>query len=278
MSKIGLLDNQPLQEKVLPFVWLLTERTDIFSPIQLNIIRVSLTRLRDKKTDIHSFRYYISILNDYLLQAMLRPKIKSVKVETPLGIKSEGWELETEAAIFFINRAGLTMGLSAARILPYDTPLGEFDIHRDEKTLEGVLEGYNLPPDISGKTVLILDPMNATGGSIQVAWQVITKEFIQKRKQKIAGVKIGNIISAPFGVAEVKRTIPEAEIFTVALDESLTKPKETKFPAGYILPGLGDAGDRQFGHGRSELFLDTKKMLKNFVDFNDSSRIKSTRI
>lgn len=276
MRKIDFLRNQPLREEVLPLVWLLTERTDIFSPMQINVIRASLTRLRDKKTDVHTFRYHIGNLTDYLLQAMLRPKIKQVKVETPLGIKSEGWELETEAAIFFINRAGLTMGLSAARFLPYSTPIGEFDIHRDEKTLEGVLEGYNLPPDISDKTVLILDPMNATGGSIKTSWQVIDKEFIKKRKQKISKVMIGNIISAPFGVAEVKKIIPEAEIFTVALDECLTRPGETKFPPGYIVPGLGDAGDRQFDKGRSELFLGAKKMLENFVDFDDADRIKWT--
>ncbi|MBI5465484.1 uracil phosphoribosyltransferase, partial [Candidatus Gottesmanbacteria bacterium] len=258
MSKIDLLKNQPSREEVLPYVWLLTERNDCFSSLQINVIQASLTRLRDKATDVHTFRYHIGNLTDYLLQAMLRAEVKAVEVTTPLEKKSEGWELVSPVAIFFINRAGLTMGLSAARFLPYGTPIGEFDIHRDEKTLEGILEGYNLPSDVSGKMVLILDPMNATGGSIECTWEVIKKEYLQKRSQKIAGVKIGNIISAPFGVAEVKKAIPKAEIFTVALDEYLTRPGETDFPPGYIVPGLGDAGDRQFGPGRSELFWDAQ--------------------
>lgn len=274
MSKVDLLKSQPSWEDVLPLVWLLTERNDCFSSFQLNIIQASLTRLRNKKTDVHTFRYHIGNLTDYLLQAILKPKVKKIKVKTPLNKSAEGFELETPAAIFFINRAGLTMGLSAARFLPYRTPVGEFDIHRNEKTLEGVLENYNLPPDVSGKKILILDPMNATGGSIECAWEVINREYRQKRGQKFLGIYIGNIISAPLGVLEVKKAIPEAEIFTVALDDHLTCPGETEFPPGYIVPGLGDAGDRQFGKGRSELFLGAKEMLKHFVDFKDPSRIK----
>lgn len=273
-NKIDRLENQPTREEVLPFIWLLPERNDVFSPPQINVIQASLTRLRDKTTDVHTFRYHIGNLTDYLLQAMLKAEVKKTEVITPLQKKSEGWEFVAPVAIFFINRAGLTMGLSAARFLPYGTPLGEFDIHRDEKTLEGILEGYNLPPDVSGKIVLILDPMNATGGSIEVAWKVLQEEYLEKREQKVAGVKIGNIISAPFGVADVKKAIPQAEIFTVALDEYLTRPGETKFPPGYIVPGLGDAGDRQFGEGRSELFLGAQKMLREFVDFDDPFRIK----
>ncbi|TSC53976.1 MAG: uracil phosphoribosyltransferase [Microgenomates group bacterium LiPW_16] len=277
MSKIDLLKNQPSREEVLPYVWLLTERNDCFSTPQINVIQASLTRLRDENTDVHTFRYHIGNLTDYLLQAILKPKIKKIKVLTPLKKRTDGFELETPVAIFFINRAGLTMGLSAARFLPYGTPIGEFDIHRDEKTLEGILENYNLPPDVSGRKVLILDPMNATGGSIECAWKVIDQEYRQKRGQKFAGVYIGNIISAPFGVLEVKKAIPEAEIFTVALDDHLTCPGETEFPPGYIVSGLGDAGDRQFGGGRSELFLGAQKMLANFVDFNAPSRIRLTQ-
>lgn len=274
MSKIDLLKNQPTKEEVLPYVWLLPERNDCFSSLQINVINASLTRLRDKNTDTHTFRYHIGNLTDYLLQAILKPKIKNKKVITPLGKRANGVELEIKAAVFFINRAGLTMGLSAARFLPYGTPIGEFDIHRDEKTLEGVLEGYNLPPDISGCKVLILDPMNATGGSIECAYKVIENEYLIKRKQKIKGIYIVNIISAPFGVYQIHKTIPEAEIYTVALDDYLTRPKETKFPPGYIVPGLGDAGDRQFGQGKSALFLGAKDMLKLFVNFDDRKRIK----
>ncbi len=274
MSKIDLLKNQPNREDVLSYVWLLTERNDCFSTPQINVIQASLTRLRDENTDIHTFRYHVGNLTDYLLQAILKPKIKKIKVLTPLKKRTDGFDLETPVAIFFINRAGLTMGLSAARFLPYGTPIGEFDVHRDEKTLEGILENYNLPPDVSGRKILILDPMNATGGSIECAWKIIDQEYRQKRQQKFAGVYIANIISAPFGVFEVKKVIPEAEIFTVVLDNHLTRPGETKFPSGYIVPGLGDAGDRQFGEGRSELFLGAQKMLKSFVNFNSRSRIR----
>lgn len=274
MEKISFLKNQPTKEEVLPYIWLLPERNDCFSSLQVSVIESSLTRLRDKNTDVHTFRYHIGNLTDYLLQAILKPKVKKIKVKTPLEKKAEGVTLEAPVAIFFINRAGLTMGLSAARFLPYGTPIGEFDIHRDEKTLEPVLMGYNLPADISGKKVLILDPMNATGGSIECAFSVIDKEYRQKRGQKFLGVYVANIISAPFGVAEVKKAIPEAEIYTVALDEYLTRPGETRFPPGYIVPGLGDAGDRQFGKGRSELFSGAKEMLKVFVNFQSSDRIK----
>lgn len=277
MSKIDFLKNQPSREDVLPYVWLLPERNDCFSFLQVGVIQASLSRLRDKNTDVHTFRYHVGNLTDYLLQAILKPKIKKTKLITPLNKKADGVQMDVKAAVFFINRAGLTMGLSAARFLPYGTPIGEFDIHRDEKTLEAVLGGYNLPPDVSGRKILILDPMNATGGSIECAFKVIDREYRKKRGQKFTGVFIANIISAPFGVAEVKKTIPEAEIFTVALDDYLTMPEETEFPPGYIVPGLGDAGDRQFGEGKSGLFLGAKEMLKSFVNLNDKKRIKLTK-
>lgn len=278
LSKILRLEQQPSKEEVLPFINIITERTDVFNLFQKAFIEVSLTQLRDEDTNVHAFRYHVARLTDYLLQAMLEPKFKKVEVITPLGKKAEGLRLEAPVAIFYINRAGLTEALSAARFLASSgAPIGEFDIHRDEETLEGILDGYNLPPDISGRKVFLLDPMNATGGSIKCAWKVLREEYLEKRGQKIAGVKIGNIISAPFGVAEVKRAIPQAEIFTVALDNSLTRLKETEYPAGYIDPGLGDAGDRQFGKGRLGLFLGAQEMLASFVDLEDPSRIRWTR-
>lgn len=275
ISKIERLEDQPVRNEVLPMIDLLTERTDIFNPQSLAIIEVSLTRLRDERTDIDSFRYHVGNLTDYQLQAMLTPAVRRMDIKTPLGVKVSGWDLDTNSAIFFVNRAGLTMGLAATRFLPYSTPIGEFNIHRDEETLEAVLEGYNLPPSIDNRHILLLDPMNATGGSLEVAYRVIAEEYMTKRDQTPASIKIGNIISAPFGVQELKRLIPSAEIYTCALDDVLTKREHPKFPAGYIVPGLGDAGDRQFGPGRSDIFRYFQEMLGRHVDLDAVDRIIS---
>lgn len=266
---IDRLKKQPSRRNALPFVRLLPEKHDI---------QIYLTQLRDEKTDIGTFRENVSRLTDYLLQTILKLKAKEIEITTPLGEKAKGIKMEPTfpASIFFINRAGLTMGLQAARLLPRETPIGEFDIHRDEKTLEGIIDGYNLPPDISNRQVLILDPMNATGGSVMSAWKVIDQIYSKQRGQEITCLQIGNIISSPFGVLEIHKNLPSAKIYSAALDHYLTHPNETEYPPGYIVPGLGDAGNRQFGKGRSKIFKDTRRMLKTFVNFNDPSRIKKS--
>jgi len=275
-SVIERLDSQPSREEALHHIHLLTERTDIFTPMQIGFIKFSLTALRDQETISDSFRTHVATLTRNLFMAATGFTFSEIPVTTPLGYTTIGTRVEAPIAIFFINRAGLTMGLEAARYLPANTPFGEFDIHRDEKSLEAIFESANLPGSIDGCQVQILDPMDATGNSVLTAWDVICTEYIRKRQQKIIGVAFCHIIAAPLGVMEVKSQVPEAQIYTVALDDHLTRPGETEFPPGYIVPGLGDAGNRQFGPGRTDLFIGAQDLLRRFINFDSPDRIKLT--
>lgn len=273
--KILDLEYQPPREEVLPFINLLGNRErGVFSDKVLDSIEVVLSILRDPKTDPDTFRFHLEYLTALELQAMLMPRASEVWVETPLGVEIEGRQWETNVALFYICRAGLTMGLAAARFIP-NAPIGEFKIHRDEKTLEAVLEGYDLPPAkaMIGKTIMILDPMNATGGSIVEAGKVINEVYLSRGVQVSSRILVGNIVSAPLGVKELLDQISGVDITTVALDDRLTSANHPDFPPGYIIPGLGDAGDRSFGEGLSEIYKYYDGMLKRLPSYQTLGRI-----
>lgn len=277
-TAVQRLDCQPGRQEVLtlPFFHIVPERRDIFNFSQSDVKTMSLqlTQLRDRRTDNDTFRNRIGSLTQYLLRTMGATSMNGTEVETPLGVKARGLKLDLPpVAIFYINRAGLTMGLEAARWLPSGTPIGELDISRDEETLEGIIKGYNLPEDISGRNVILLDVMNATGGTLTTAWETV-KSVYGKRQQKARDVYVLNIIAAPLGVQVVREAIPDAQILTMALDDRLTTPWDTNSRPGYIVPGLGDAGDRQFGSGRSSIFYQLRQEISTFIKYEDSNRIR----
>jgi uracil phosphoribosyltransferase len=152
-------------------------------------------------------------------------------VETPLE-KMKGKVLAKKVTLVPILRAGLGMSDGVLRILP-DARLGHLGVYRDEKTLEPVSYYQKLPPDIAQTEVLLIDPMLATGGSAVAAIDLI----------KAAGARVLRmicIVAAPEGVALVERHHPDVEVYTPVVDRELD-------PHKYIVPGLGDFGDRLYG-------------------------------
>ena len=152
-------------------------------------------------------------------------------VETPLATTT-GKYIDKQVALVPILRAGLGMVEALMSVIPA-AKIGHIGLYRDHETLEPVEYYCKLPPDIAERQVLVLDPMLATGGSSAAAIDFIKKRGAQR-------IKLVCIIASPEGVEAVKNAHPDVEIFCGTVDEKLNEN-------GYIVPGLGDAGDRLFG-------------------------------
>jgi uracil phosphoribosyltransferase len=193
-----------------------------------------LSLLRDVTTEPKKFRELvreISWLVGY--EALADAKLEDIKVQTPLE-ETDGQRLADRIGLVPILRAGLGMVDAFLELFP-TAQVWHLGLFRDERTLRPV-EYYNKLPDHSTVDLcLILDPMLATGGSASAAIEVL-KEWRATR------IKLVNLIAAPEGVKTVREAHPDVAIYTAALDRSLND-------VGYIQPGLGDAGDRQFGTG-----------------------------
>ena len=159
-------------------------------------------------------------------------KLKEVEIETPL-CKTKAKVLEENNYAFVpILRAGTGMLDGLLQVIP-NAKIGHIGLYRNEETLEPVKYYYKMPKDISNREVLILDPMLATGGSAADAIKCLKEDGVKK-------IKFLSIISAPEGIKRLNEEYPDVELYTAAIDEKLNEH-------GYILPGLGDAGDRIFG-------------------------------
>ncbi len=207
------------------------------------LIQHKVTLLRSVDTEPKKFRELIrevAILLAYEATADLGAR--RIPVKTPLAVTS-GAELTDKIGLVPILRAGLGMVEGIWEMMP-TSEVWHIGLYRDHKTLEPV-EYYNkLPVHPTVQVCLILDPMLATGGSA-VATVDILKRWGARR------IKFVGIIGAPEGVARLSKAHPDVDIYLAALDDHLTPPpsKPGDPPEGYIVPGLGDAGDRQFGTG-----------------------------
>ncbi len=207
------------------------------------LIRHKLTLLRDVNTEPRKFRDLIreiTILLAYEATADLA--VTPTKVQTPLA-EADGFALQERIGLVPILRAGLGMVNGIWELMP-QAEVWHIGLYRDERTLKPV-EYYNkLPAAATVQVVLVLDPMLATGGSA-VATVDILKRWGAGR------IKYLGIIGAPEGVKALSQAHPDVEIYLAAIDSHLTpepqKPGDP--PRGFIVPGLGDAGDRQFGTG-----------------------------
>lgn len=193
-----------------------------------------LSKLRDANTEPKKFRELVREMAGLLAyEATADLKIEPVEVQTPLEITS-GFSLLEKIGLIPILRAGLGMVEGIWELMP-SAEVWHIGIYRDEKTLKPV-EYYNkLPTEPTVSVCLILDPMLATGGSA-VATVDVLKRWGVKR------IKFVGLIGAPEGVALLQKNHPDVPIHLAALDDHLNN-------VGYIVPGLGDAGDRQFGTG-----------------------------
>lgn len=198
------------------------------------LVMHKLSLLRDKKTDSSVFRQLVrelAILLAYEATADLA--LDGVTVETPLAAM-EGWTLQESIGLVPILRAGLGMVNGVWEMMP-GAEVWHIGLYRDEHTLRPV-EYYNkLPVDPRVQVCLILDPMLATGGSA-VATANILKGWGARR------IKFVGLIAAPEGIAAMRAAHPDIPIHVAAVDDHLNN-------VGFIVPGLGDAGDRQFGTG-----------------------------
>jgi len=199
-----------------------------------------LAILRDAATEPKKFREVVRELSWLLgYEALADARVRSRRVTTPLE-EMDGHELDDRIGLVPILRAGLGMVDAMLELMP-TAQVWHLGLFRDERTLRPV-EYYNkLPDSATVDLCLILDPMLATGGSAVAAIEVL------KRWGAVTPVRIKlvNLIAAPEGVQAVSEAHPDVEIFCAALDRQLNDK-------GYIMPGLGDAGDRQFGTGKAE--------------------------
>ena len=195
-----------------------------------------LAILRDERTEPKKFREVVRELSWLLgYEALADVKVRPVTVRTPIE-EMEGAQLADRIGLVPILRAGLGMVDAMLELMP-TAEVWHLGLFRDERTLQPV-EYYNkLPDSASVDLCLILDPMLATGGSATAAIDVL-------KRWGAVRIKLVNLIAAPEGVAAVSKAHPDVEIHCAALDRQLNEK-------GYIMPGLGDAGDRQFGTGKS---------------------------
>ena len=196
------------------------------------LIPHKLTIMRDKNTTVKDFRecaHEIGLLLGY--EATKEMELESVDIETPIT-KMTGKKMKRQIALVPILRAGLGMVDALMNIIPA-AKIGHIGLYRNEETLEPVEYYCKLPTDVADRQVLVLDPMLATGGSAIDAITMI-------KKRNVTRIKFVCIIAAPEGIKALRAAHPDVEIYCGAVDEKLNDH-------GYIVPGLGDAGDRLFG-------------------------------
>lgn len=197
------------------------------------IIEHKLSIIRNKNTGTKEFREIITEIAIFLCyEAMKDAKLEEVEIETPLCKTKAKVLKEDNYAFVPILRAGTGMLDGLLQVIP-NAKIGHIGLYRNEETLEPVKYYYKMPKDISNREVLILDPMLATGGSAADAIKCLKEDGVKK-------IKFLSIISAPEGIKRLNEEYPDVELYTAAIDEKLNEH-------GYILPGLGDAGDRIFG-------------------------------
>ena len=193
-----------------------------------------LSRLRDVKTDPKKFRELVQEIAALLVyEATADLAVTTREVKTPLAMTT-GYELKEKIGLVPILRAGLGMVEGIWELMP-SSEVWHIGLYRDEKTLRPV-EYYNkLPLEPTVSVCLILDPMLATGGSATATVSVLKRWGVKK-------IKFVGLIGAPEGIALLQKEHPDVPIYLAAIDDHLNEK-------GYIVPGLGDAGDRQFGTG-----------------------------
>ncbi len=197
------------------------------------LIQHKVSLMRDKETGPKEFRELLNEISMLMAYEVTRDlPLKTVQIETPICTAQTKVIAGKKLAIVPILRAGLGMVEGIMSLVPA-AKVGHIGLYRDPNTLEPVEYYCKLPADAEEREILLVDPMLATGGSASAAIS-----FVKRRGCK--HIKLVNLIAAPEGVARVQDDHPDVDIYVAALDEKLNDH-------GYIIPGLGDAGDRLFG-------------------------------
>ena len=197
------------------------------------LVAHKLTILRDKNTSVKEFRELISEIAMLMcFEATRDLPLEEIDVETPVATAHCKHIAGKKLAIVPILRAGLGMVDGMVTMMP-NVKVGHIGLFRDPQTLEPVKYYFKMPPDIAERDVIIVDPMLATGGSA-----IMAVDALKKRGAK--SIKFVCLVAAPEGVKALREAHPDIDIFAASLDDHLNED-------GYIVPGLGDAGDRLFG-------------------------------
>ncbi len=197
------------------------------------LIKHKVTLLRDVNTGTNEFRSLVSEVAMLMAYEVTRDlELQEIKVQTPVQ-EAVGYQLSgKKLGLVPILRAGLGMVEGMVSILP-SAKVGHIGLYRDPATLKPVEYYCKLPTDVSERDIFLLDPMLATGGSAMDAITLL-------KEKGCKSIRLINLIAAPEGVKAVQEAHPDVDIYIAALDEGLNEH-------AYIIPGLGDAGDRLFG-------------------------------
>ena len=197
------------------------------------LIQHKLSILRDKNTPVKVFRELIGEISMLMcFEATRDLTLEDVTVETPVATAQCKRIAGKKLAVIPILRAGLGMVDGMVSMMP-NVKVGHIGLFRDPATHEPVKYYYKVPADIAERDIIVVDPMLATGGSASAAISFLKQDGAKH-------IKLMSIIGAPEGVAKMQEDHPDVDIFVAALDERLNEN-------AYIVPGLGDAGDRIFG-------------------------------
>ena len=198
------------------------------------LIQHKLALLRNKNTGVKEFRELVGEIAQLMCyEATRNLPTQEVAIETPIGPATVHMLAGKKLAIVPILRAGLGMVDAMIDLIP-SAKVGHIGLYRDPETHLPVEYYCKMPPDISERQVFVVDPMLATGGSASAAISIL------KEKYGCKNIVLMDIIAAPEGVAVIRKDHPDVDLFVAAVDEKLNEH-------AYIVPGLGDAGDRIFG-------------------------------
>ena len=197
------------------------------------LVAHKLTILRDKNTSVKDFRELVSEIGMLITYEATRDLPLTTKtVETPICTAQEPTLAGKKVAVVPILRAGLGLVDGVLRMIP-SARVGHIGMYRDEETLEPHVYFCKMPKDIAEREVMIVDPMLATGGSADAA-------ITEMKRLGCTNIKLLVLVAVPEGLSRIEKNHPDVEVYAGAVDEKLNEH-------GYIVPGLGDAGDRIFG-------------------------------
>lgn len=197
------------------------------------LVQHKLSLLRDKNTGTKDFRCLLQELSTLLAYEVTRDlKLDDVQIETPIATTTAHMLVSCKLGVVPILRAGLGMADGIMVLIP-TAKMGHIGLYRDPETLKPVSYYCKLPADIEDREIIVVDPMLATGGSACEGIRIV-------KERGARSVRLMNLVSVPEGIRAVFAAHPDVQIYTAAIDQGLNEH-------GYIVPGLGDAGDRLFG-------------------------------